>query len=347
MADWRFVSQRYLTTGAVEPLGEITDLAGVSMSFYLNRPGTFQASLRIESEQADPFFIEAGTRELVLYRDGELIDEGFRISTVAAASDANTTRLSLTGDGFGSYLQDMLVWAGGGFTSTGQAQAAWDWINTAQTRTGGGFGITQGTVPSTDTSRTMSITDDTELLEAVIRLAERDGGFDFHVDAGRVFQTYYPSRGRSNGVVFDSDANVISWGVTEEAGPGTIVNNVRIRGGVGSSVQSAANTSSRATYGRREASIQYSGVISDSTTLSNYADRVVADRGEPVSVPTLEVDTDHAASPWGSFWIGDTVIVRLRAGSMVNLDGSYRIVAIHVNLDDAGNETVRVEVNAA
>lgn len=343
MADWKFVSHERNGDQA----GELTDLQGVSMSFFLNRPATIAAQLRIESTYASPTYIAPGRTEIKAYRDTFLLQEAFRISSLEVSSDAASTTVGVQGDGLMSYLQDLLAYKAANYSSTAQSTIAWNWINTAQTRAGGSYGITRGEIPASDPTKSVAIEEDTELLEAIVNLSERDDGFDFAVDAARRFNVYYPQRGRTTDVVFDSSVNVVNWQVAEDAGPGSVVTDARIRGGPGSSVQSASDTAARTTYGRREASIQYSGVIDDNTVLSSYASRVVDDRSEPLLVPTLTLDADHPSIPWGSYWIGDTVQVRLRAGSLVNLDRSYRIVALHVRLDAADNEEIQVELNPA
>lgn len=341
MADWKFVAQER----NADQTGELTDLTNTRLSFFLNRPATLTGTLRIESPYASPTYIAPGRTEIKAYRDSTLLPEAFRVSSLDTTSDASSTRVQLQGDGLLAYLQDLLALQGADYSSTAQSSIAWGWINTAQTRTGADYGITQGEQPTTDPTKSVKIEQDTELLEAIVSLSERDDGFDFTVDAARRFNVYYPSRGRTTNIVFDSDANVVAWNVTEDAGPGSIVSDARVRGGPGSTVQTASDTDARTTYGRRESSIQYSGVIDDNTVLSAYADRIIADRSEPLLVPRLVLDADHPSIPWGSYWIGDTVQVRLRAGSLVNLDRSYRIVGIDIDLDAADNETISVELN--
>jgi hypothetical protein len=331
-------------TGTI--LGEYSDLQSRSLAFHLNRPATASATLRIDSPAASTGLLQPGVTELRAVRDGSPVGTIFRLSRISIDdTGSGTTVVNCEWDGIMSYLADLLALQGANYTATAQSSIAWGWINTAQSRASANYGITRGAIPSSDPTKSVKIEDDTELLESIISLSERANGFDFDVDTDRSFNVYHPQQGSSNGLVFDSDYNVAGYSVALDAGPGSISTWVRVRGGEGAA-RSAQNATAATLYGRREASIQYSGVIADTTVLQAYADRLVADRAEPIAVPALQLVVDHSSIPFGSYWLGDTVRVRIRAGELLTIDRDYRIVSIQIELDAADNETITVEVNA-
>ena len=48
---------------------------------------------------------------------------------------------------------------------------------------------------------------------------------------------------------------------------------------------------------------------------------------------------------WGSYWLGDTIRFRAAVGSYTTIDSTYRIVAIHVEIDENDNESVTLDLN--
>jgi hypothetical protein len=57
----------------------------------------------------------------------------------------------------------------------------------------------------------------------------------------------------------------------------------------------------------------------------------------------------HPDYVFGDVWLGDIVRLVARAGaaSYVDVDAAYRVVALHIELDNEGFESVTLEVNAA
>jgi hypothetical protein len=341
MAFWSWQAQT--RTGTV--LGEYSDLTSRTISLALNRPPTASGTMSLDAPAANSGLLAPGITELRIQRDGQTITSPFRLNSITIDdSGSGAATVSCEWDGIMSYLADLLALKGANYSATAQSAIAWGWINTAQARTSADYGITRGAIPTTDPTKSVTIEDDAELLASIVALSERANGFDFDIDASRAFNVYYPSQGSATGLVFDTDHNVTSYSVAVDAGPGSIVTWARVRGATRG--RSATDADAALLYGRREASISYSGVIDDATVLQSQADAIIADRSEPIAVPSLRLNVDHPTMEWGSYRLGDTVRVRVRAGDLLTIDRDYRIVGIDIAIDEADNEDITVEVNA-
>jgi hypothetical protein len=64
-------------------------------------------------------------------------------------------------------------------------------------------------------------------------------------------------------------------------------------------------------------------------------------------IPQVQLVRNHSSVTFGTYWLGDTIQFQARLGSMVDIDAAYRIVGIHIDLDENDNETVKLDLNAA
>lgn len=318
-------------------------------SFYLNRPSTFSCNVSINAPETTRDNIQVGTREIIAYRDGVALETVFALNRVAVAADGNEQRIDLEFEGIACYLLDALVYARAA-AYTGSA-IPWGWINTFQARSGGDYGITQGTQIGSPVSRTRTIEQDAAMLDEIIVLSETGAGFDFNIDTQRNYNEWHTERGTDNGVTLQYGINVRSFDYEASTAPGEIVTDVRVYGPANSGrPRTATDSTARGVYGRREASLTYmsesEAAIVTSGQLQAFADASL-DRSAPLIVPQVELVNDHPSIEFGSYWLGDTVTFQARLGDFVNIDAAYRIVAVHIDLDENNNETVKLDLNAA
>lgn len=341
MAAWSFIPQ----TRAGAALGELIQLQDRRLSFQLNRACAISASLSVNHDTARRDWLTPGVTELMVYRDGEALETVFALNAATLTAEGDVPRIDLAWGGIFGYLQDALVL--GQVSPYSSTTLPWTWINTYQARTGAVSAITQGTTHGSATSQSRTIQQDEGLAEAIIALAEYQSGFDFRINPSRQLELWYPERGDDNGLVLEWGVNVRSFSYDEDAGPGTIVSDSRVRGGMDDgAVEVGANTTSRTLYGRREASIVAAGEIDVSGAyLLTVATNVVAERGAPLIIPNVRIDSTHPSVAWGSYWLGDTVTFRARIAGFVEIDTQYRIVGINVDLDDNDNETITLDLN--
>lgn len=347
MTQWQWITQE--RNGA-----QIADVGAAltnrRMTFQLNRPSVLGASLRAEDVRANRGStggLKPGVHELMVYRDGVPQETVFQLAKADVSADANTIGLSFEWQGVSSYLQDALIYPqAAAYSST---TLAWDWIETFQARTGGSYGLTEGTNTGTPPTRQKTIQQEAELLATVQQVAESGAGFDFAINTDRQWVEWHTERGSDNGLVLEYGVTVSTFSYTEDTGPGQITNAIFVVGPPGSQVVTATDTDSRTLYGRREAAASFFADFEDSTVttgqLQAHADKIIAERPNPIIIPQLSLVTTHQSLSWGSYWLGDTVTFRARVGNYDTINAAYRIVQIDVALDDNDNETISLGLN--
>lgn len=328
-------------------LADLVSATNRRFSFYLNRPSEFSCELSLAAPEATGDIIEPGTKELIAYREGIPLETVFAMTAANVTVDENEQQVALEFQGIACYLSDALVLArAAAYTGT---TIPWSWINTFQTRTGGSYGITQGTQTGTPVSRSRTIESDASILDEIIGLSETGTGFDFAIDTARDYNEYHTQRGESNGLVLQYGMNVRTFSFDESTAPGEIVTDVRAYGPPNSGgARVAADTVARTTYGRREASLQYMSESENATVTSGqvqkFADAAL-DRSSPLIIPQVQLVGSHPSTEFGSYWLGDTVTFQARIANYVSIDSDYRIVGIHLELDNNDNENITLDLN--
>jgi hypothetical protein len=330
-------------------LVDLVNAANRRFSFYLNRPSEFSCDISINAPEATADNLQAGTRELIAYRDGVALETVFALTQVSVQANENEQRVELGFQGILCYLADALVYAqSSAYTGT---TVPWSWINTFQSRTGGSYGITQGTQVGTPASRTRNVEQDAAILDEIVNLSETGSGFDFNIDSARQYNEWHTQRGATDSIQLQYGVNVSSFDYEESTAPGEIVTDVRAYGPPNSGgPRSASDTTARTQYGRREASVTYMSEAENATVtagqIQNFADAAL-DRSAPLVIPQVQLVRNHSSVTFGTYWLGDTIQFQARLGSMVDIDAAYRIVGIHIDLDENDNETVKLDLNAA
>ena len=348
MAAWDFITTSR-TTGV--SLGNLTDLADRKISLYLNQPGSVSGTIDLASNQARRDWLEAGVHELVVRREGDAVETVFQLATVNPTLDGQGGgSLELGWLGIGSYLSDVTV--GPNYTQASIAQnvAAWNIVSTALAKTGASvYAITDGADSSGQPSKTFDSQEERDVKQAVTDLGDLADGFDWWVDADRGFRTAWPLRGtdKSASIVLEHARNCIVENLAEDASPGSLINKIVVKG-ANNAQATAVDTSSRDAYGLREGIVSISDESSPAR-LQQYADAILGWRSVPRIVPVVHLDTMHPDYVFGDVWLGDIVRLVARAGaaSYVDVDAAYRVVALHIELDNEGFESVTLEVNAA
>jgi len=327
-------------------IADVTGLRDRRLLFQLGQPGMVSASLRVNDPLArrdTSGGLLTGVHELKVYRDGEALETVFALSKTDVSGSADTMTLGLEWQGIASYMQDALVLPQvAAYSST---TVPWSWINTFQSRTGGSYGFTQGSVTGVAPSRSTVISQEASLFESIHGLATSGAGFDWAINANRQYLEWHSQRGEDNGIVLEVGVNVDEWSYSENTGPGEIVTDVYVNGPAGAAQVTGSDTAARTLYGRREAALSYPAE-SSSTALSALATAAITARIAPIVIPQIRLRRNHASIPWGSYWLGDIVTFRVRAGSYDFINAPYRIVQIDVALDDNDNETITLGVNA-
>lgn len=350
MGQWQFITQA--RNGA--QIADITGLRDRRILLQLGQPGVVSASMLVSDPLArrdSTGGLQTGVHELKVYRDGSPVETVYQLTKSDISGTADTITLGLEWQGIASYLQDAMVYPQSPLTTSySSTTLPWTWINTFQTRTGGDYGITQGTVTGTAPTRLRSITQEAGLFEQIHELATTGDGFDWAIDTNRAYREWHSQRGSDNGIVLEPGVNVVDWGYSENTGPGEIVTDLRVMGPPGTQTVSASDSTARTLYGRREAALtMFADYEPSSVTtgqLQARADSAIAGYIAPIIIPQIRLVKDHPSIPWGSYWLGDIVTFRVRAGGYDFINAPYRIVQMDIALDDNDNETITLGVNA-
>lgn len=340
MPDYRFMLQPRNGSPVAALDGIISASWGVSGNGIPDCSATIDAKVTRNATR----LLRPGLTELVVYRDHLPLETVFQLTNVRPSGDPDGSKIEFAWQGIASYLQHMTTYAGTAYTATAQSRIAWGLVNTFQARTGGGYGLTDGGAPSSDTTRTVLYEEDTDVAQAFDALATLENGFDWWVDAGRRVRFASP-RGtdKSDRVKFVYGVNVAEYDYEIDTSPGRIITDVRMTGGPNTLLYPATNASAQSLYGRREASMQASDTISQPAALQAAANAVVADYDTPEILPTLKlVSGCPDPARWGSWWIGDTVTVDIRDGAAIELRGRFRIASVSCDLDENFNESISV-----
>jgi hypothetical protein len=222
-----------------------------------------------------------------------------------------------------------------------------DIISTVQAKTNGNYGLVSGTHTAGQPSGTFTRDEEIDAKEAITQLSD-ERGFDWSITVDREVNTYYPRRGSdlSATYVFEHLNNCVITSLPEDASPGAINNYVKVKGGDNAS-KFAENTASQATYGRREAIVDYSDEQGTPSKLQSFANQMVATRKDTTVVMEVKLDTLHPDYVFGTPWLGDIirVIGDIGRAPYQRVDSLQRVVGVHVELDEQNYESVTLEVN--
>lgn len=342
MAAYRFALQPRNGT----PVAILDGITAASWSVPGNGIPDASATIDASASTTAGYLLRSGLTELIIYRDNVPLETVFQLTNIRTNGGVDGSTIEFAWQGIASYLQHMTAYADTVYTATAQSRIAWGLVNTFQGRTGGSYGLVDGGAPSTDPTRTITYEEDTDVAEAFQALADLDTGFDFHVDAARRVRFHYPSRGtdKSATVALKYGVNVVGYDYEVDTSPGRIITDVRVTGGPNATTTTASNSSARTAYGRREATIQASDVISSATALQNLANSIVATYDTPEILPSVQL-APGCPDParFGTWWIGDTVRVDIQDDG-IELVGNYRIASVSCSLDAEFTESITVEL---
>lgn len=350
MARWE-VQTRTRSGNSISTLRRLHDRRA---SFYLNRPPEMSGTVSALAGDAISLGVRPGIDEALIVRDGGALESVFVCTGNSINASSDETRVEITWAGIASYLQDGIVL--GQATPYSSTTLPWTWINTFQGRTGASvYAITQGATTGTPPTRQATVESDTTLLDKIVELSESSAGFDWNIDTLRKYNEWHTQRGTNRSILLEYGVNVESYRFDENAGPGEIVSDVRVIGPPGTAVGTATSATAQAKYGRREASTtffaDFEAASVSNSQITAHATRIIGERIKPLVIPSIKlrsIDGEaHPSVPWGSYWLGDTVRFKATIGTFGHIDASYRIVAIHVDIDENDNEAISLEVNAA
>lgn len=332
-------------TGAT--LGRLDGATDRRYSIYLNNSGDAKFTLSIHDPNITTAMLLLGYAELLIYRGGTLVWGG-ELKYSRADLGGDNEKVIVTAKGFLDLFDRRVV----GTAITPRVFSAEDLVTIARTLitetqalTNGDFGITLGTNPtSRDADRTYSYEN---LKEALKDLTNEtwDDAIDIEVTPDKVFNCYYPKKGRVlTEAVFEWGVNITScWQILDATEMSNEV--IALGQGEGNAMVTATRDSNaylQETYKLRQGVINHKSV-SDVATLNSHADKELFEKEAQQLFVGVTIKGD--LSPvFGTYAVGDYVNVKIKRG-LVDVFGLYRIYGIEVDITDEDEETITLIFN--
>ena len=323
------------------PSVELLTAGARSLSLHLRDP--HEARFTTWGYAAETAVVDELLTDLWIRRNGTVLYRG-RITTADDDLGTDYYSVACSSIDYRGLLDRRMLFSNFTFTGTEQADAAWQLLNHTQNQPNGSLGITKhASWPTTGVTRTVSFLIGDGVWDSISKLAVMSNGFDLMIDpATMVAQLYSPQYGVSNGQVLDFGGAVTR--ARRIFDPSKYANVVRQSGSSSPATTASVQTVSdieRAPEGRWEA--QFGDV--DLRTNGAVTDTAVAKLLQTSRLlPTYQLTL--ATGRWdgpGHVWLGDYVIVVVRAGRLNELL-TMRVYDIDISVDANDNEEVTLTV---
>lgn len=350
MSAYRFLLADILTNEVYDEL----PLVDVYYSVELNRAGTFSARLPMSAtnsvgyERVTAADIYPARRKVYVERDGYIL-AGFILWT--AQANLEQGELVLGGEGIWSYFHRRYIRYTQKFTGVDQWAIVRTLIDNAQSQSGGDIGVvTQAASCGVTRDATYLGSEQHVVGEVIENMADNRRGFDFSIESawesGAIVDRlvrYYPTRGTRRTEAFEPGTNIN--GLVVEVDGASMANRVDGLGagtGPTSSRITKADTSMLGAYPLLEAAMTF-GDIKRLTTLENRIEAELEQRKVPVTTATLSEVRADLEPMLGSYAPGDEFQLRVHEG-WLDLDDWFRIMRYEVQIDEAGMESITIEM---
>lgn len=328
MADWRLESHTRSGT-YLAPL-KFYNLQG---EFYRNRRQIrFDLALSSSGLTYDTFFPRK--HEVWAYRDDELVFAG-PLWDVSVSSREG--KMSCGAAGIESYFDTRVASTTDRDMTGTWGSIVWGLINTSQGLTGGGLGITQGTLVgggSPSGSFKYAWREGKTLSEVIDDLADSDAGFDWEITPNRVHNQYYPRIDSRARVRLEYGGNITSYSL--QAMGKYEANAVFVKGPEQTVSNWAIDTAKRSEYGLSHFVGSNTGLKSASL-LDAFADMTLKLRRDARIVPQV-VTRSEGVNPFeGDIEPGQLSRLIVR-DEWVQFDQDMRLMGFQVTVGKQGNE---------
>lgn len=332
-----------IATSAGQALAELTTATGRQLTFRRN--GVPEATFALSHEDEDAKLLldalaAGGVPLLKVFRNGILRFHGYLAPFTEEAQEQSILTATFRGP-FGRLLGDggnrgRFTAAVKEFSQIDAGQIAWTLINETPS-----VGIRKGTIEATKLRDRRY--ESGNVGELIVNLTNVLDGFDFEVvptDAGRDIGRFdvFARQGQERmDAPFEYGATTLANVRRFERATQPPINVARVIGADGL-VGEKRNQTSIDKYG--EWWVQFAASdVSEQPTLDDKAQALL--RPNPIKVLNFTPDPALAPLPWDDYWLGDTVPVRARQGSLSE-DSAARVNEITVVVDDNGNEAVEI-----
>lgn len=283
----------------------VTDL---QISEALNGPGAASFTVPLLHDDATADNLAPGAREVRVYRGTTRIFGGL---LWAVNADVNGRTIRCVAEGFFSALRHRLITSDIVAMGDDQLDIAWNLI--AYTQSAGSLGITRGSATGSGVTRDLiwCVEDEAVVGDEIASMADADDGFDFWVDANKVWRTAYPRRGTTAAVALNAATNVsrlridadASYMANQIVGYDEPINCVPQT----TTVQDASSIS---TYGLLQRAVTISDLKSSTLKSARLAEALRLGK-----TPGVQATATTRLIPWAEgYGVGDTVTLTAAAG---------------------------------
>lgn len=337
------------------PLGSIitpvTEFSNAQLTTSVDEGDTF--SFSIDGNNPASRHIRDLITDVILYRDGQKLFRG-RIVSSLDTMDAASHSVAVSAVDYKSLLKRRQLTSA--LTVSGDLESvAWGAINFTQTYDANGtfnLGIVRPANQSIGVTGGFAYDQDETVKDFIDRVAKTNTAegagdyFEWTIDANLQFRVFRPSRGRQQPqFLCDYGGSVLSIGTSFD--PNSYSNHFVVRGAgtistiqgstdlgrwPGAAFQTVYNDSAFSTVAQTDAKAFWLMTFSGQLNLMRSYN--------------LELSADRWGGP-RSLWIGDAVTLSIVSGRVnVNSD-QYRVLNLHYEIAESGQEKIAIEVGYA
>lgn len=316
-------------------LGELRAL-NLTVSLRLYDPS--DVTFTVEGTESIAQLLEPLVSDIVVYRDGSPIFRG----TVGATQDmldGTSHYVSVNAVDYRGRLDRRILLADVNHNNEPDMDIAWDLIDTAQSETQGGMGISLGTVPASVDRKLTFLAGET-VRGAIDRIANVDGGFDWDINPQLEFVAFRNGRGENRGRILDYGGLVSKVAINTD--PTSYANAVRV---VGDGTTAASVELSIPTGTPRFDHEVNLPTIDNQDLVDNTAVELLARQSSQHISYDLTLRDSPGQQAWGGLadiGLGDTIRIVVKSGRL-DINVEERVFGLFIQSDGDGRELVTVE----
>lgn len=287
---------------------------------------------------ADPFgFFEVGRNDIRIKRNGKYI-VGSNVYRFTYRTDEPSIKLVVECVGYLNFYKTMYITAD--YTNQPQQNIMWDAINKCNQKTGGDYGVRQGTHTGAVVRRDRSYVRK-EVASLITQMSNVINGCDFEFTPDKKFNTFEAKGVYRPSVRLTYPGNIQSFNFTR-----SVANVANYIYGLGSGngedvISATAGDSTSQAYLYRREKVAIWNSVTDQSTVTEHTNAVLHYGKDIIELPKLTLR--DGALDLSEVDSGDTVYVSLDATySLKHIEGYYRIQTIDCRVDDNDSETVNL-----
>lgn len=306
-----------------------------SVSFDLNLE-QYESYLEEIGFGDDPFaFLETGRNDIRIKRNGQWL-HGVNVIKFDYSNDETDVMMKVQCTGYLNFYKKQYVDID--FDDTPQEDIIWGAIEACNAKTGGDYGITQGTHVGASILRSRHQVRK-EVKSFIQQMTQVIGGVDVEITADKKLNTFIAQGAYRPDVRLAYPGNISGFNFSRSVE--SVANFIY---GVGSgngedAVQAESEDVDSETYlYRREQIASYNSVVEEGTLQQNI-DALKHYTSMPIELPTITVQPNTL--DLSTVGIGDTIPIALTGNkSLAHINGYYRIESISCAVNDQGDEMV-------